>query len=130
MFDSWTGFTHFTLLTEKPIDGYMWSGREGSTTRQATSRPDHLFPEIWRNMSRNSKMKEKQNWASERPEIENARKLRGIYFIDPEDEEFSEIIQNARENFWKYPHLPPCCVKGSTASMGQPTARMVITNQN
>ena len=24
--DSWTGFTQFTLLSEKPPDGYMWSG--------------------------------------------------------------------------------------------------------
>ena len=22
----WTGFTQFTLLEEKPPDGYMWSG--------------------------------------------------------------------------------------------------------
>ena len=26
--DPWTGFTQFTLLEEKPPDGYMWSGRE------------------------------------------------------------------------------------------------------
>ena len=26
--DSWTGFTQFTLLNEKPPDGYMWSGRD------------------------------------------------------------------------------------------------------
>ena len=26
--DSWTGFTQFTLLSEKPPDGYMWSGRD------------------------------------------------------------------------------------------------------
>ena len=25
--DSWTDFTQFTLLEEKPPDGYMWSGR-------------------------------------------------------------------------------------------------------
>ena len=24
--DSWTGFTQFTILEEKPPDGYMWSG--------------------------------------------------------------------------------------------------------
>ena len=40
-------------------------------------------------------MKKKHNWASERPKLENARKLRGICFIDPEDKEFSEIIKNA-----------------------------------
>ena len=30
--------------------------------------------------------------------LENARKLRGIYFIDPEDKDFTEIIKNARKN--------------------------------
>ena len=43
--DSWTGFTQFTLLEEKPPDGNMWSG-ESLTRRQLTSRPDHLWPEI------------------------------------------------------------------------------------
>ena len=87
--DSWTGFTQFTLLKEKPPDGCMWSGWR-LTKRQTTSRPDHLWLEIWRSMLRNSKMKEKQNWASERPKLENARRLRGIYFIEPGDEEFKE----------------------------------------
>ena len=49
-------------------------------------------------MSRNSKMKERQKWASERPKIENARKLRGIYFVNPEDKAFAKIIENARKN--------------------------------
>ena len=30
--DSWTGFTQFTLLSEKPLEGYMWSGRETDKT--------------------------------------------------------------------------------------------------
>ena len=44
--DSWTGFTQSTLLEKKPPDGYTWSG-ERLTRRQATSRPDHLWPELW-----------------------------------------------------------------------------------
>ena len=39
--DYWTGFTQFTLLVEKPPDGYMWSGWR-LTRRQVTSRPDHF----------------------------------------------------------------------------------------
>ena len=35
-----------------------------------------------------SKRKEKQKWTIEKPKLDNARRLRGIYFIDPEDEEF------------------------------------------
>ena len=43
--DSWTGFTPFILLDEKPPDGYMWSG-ERLTIRQLTSMPDRLWPEL------------------------------------------------------------------------------------
>ena len=49
--DSWTGFTQFTPLSEKPPDGKMWSG-ERLTKRQATSRPDHLWPELWTKLGR------------------------------------------------------------------------------
>ena len=45
---SWTRFTQFTLLSEKPPDGFLLSGRR-LTIRQATSRPDHLWPEPGRN---------------------------------------------------------------------------------
>ena len=44
--DPWTGFTQFTLLEEKPPDGYVWSGKR-LTRKQLTSRPDHLWPELW-----------------------------------------------------------------------------------
>ena len=64
--------------------------RERLTERQATPRPDHLWPEIWRSLSRNAEMKEKQNWA--KPELENARKLRGTDFIEPEDKEFADKV--------------------------------------
>ena len=30
--DSWTVFTQFTLLSEKPPDGFLWSGRETDKT--------------------------------------------------------------------------------------------------
>ena len=39
---SWTGFTEFTLLEEKPPEGYMWSGWT-LPRKQLTSRPDHLM---------------------------------------------------------------------------------------
>ena len=64
--DSWTGFTQFTLLDEKPPHGYMWSGGR-LTKRQATSRPDHLWPELWRKLTRNAELREKQKWAIEEP---------------------------------------------------------------
>ena len=48
-------------------------------------------------MGKNAKLKEKQKWAEEKLHLENARKLRGIYFIDPEDKEVKETIKNARK---------------------------------
>ena len=83
-------------MEEKPPDGYMWSGWR-LTRKQLTSRPDHLWPEIWETMGKNAKLKEKQKWSNEKLHLENARKLRGIYFIDPEDKEFKETIKNARK---------------------------------
>ena len=94
--DPWTGFTQFTLLEEKAPDGYMWSG-ERLTRKQLTSRPDHLWPELWKSMGKHAKLKEKQKWSNEKLHLENARKLRGIYFIDPEDTEFKGTIKNARK---------------------------------
>ena len=91
---SWTGFTQFTLLREKPPDGFLWSG-ERLTKRQVTSRPDHLWPELWIKLGRNAELKEKQKWSNDKPKLENARRLRGIYFIDLEDKEVKETVQNA-----------------------------------
>ena len=36
-------------------------------------------------------------WFHEKLHLENARKLRGIYFIDPKNKEFKETIKNARK---------------------------------
>ena len=106
--DPWTSFTQFTLLDEKAPDGYTWSG-ERLTREQLTSRPDHLWPELWKSMGKHAKLKEKQKWSNEKLHLENARKLRGIYFIDPEDKEFKETIMNARKKL-ETPMAPamPC----------------------
>ena len=67
---------------KKPPDGHTWSG-ETLTRKQTTSRPDTLWPEIWKDMSVASKRKEKQKWAIVKPKLDNARKLRSIHFIEP-----------------------------------------------
>ena len=92
--DSWTGFTQFTQLSEKPPEGFLWSG-ERLTKRQAIQART-LWPELWRGMARNAKLREKHKWAIEKPKLDNVTRLRGIYFIDPEDKEFKETLGNAR----------------------------------
>ena len=86
----------------------LWS-RERLTKRQATSRPDHVWPELWTKLGRTAKLRERQKWSIEKPKLDNARRLRGIYFIDPEDKEFKEIIRNAGKNL-ETPMAPamPC----------------------
>ena len=109
--DSWTGFAQFTLLSEKPPEGYMWS-EERLTKRQATSRPDHLWPELWIKLGGNAELKEKHKWSNEKPKLDNVRKLRGIYFIDPEDKEFKETVNNARKKL-ETPMAPAMLCKTS-----------------
>ena len=46
-------------IGRKAPDGYMWSG-ERLTRKQLTSRPDHLWPELWKSMGKHAKLKEKQ----------------------------------------------------------------------
>ena len=46
---------------------------------------------------KNAKLKEKQKWSNEQRHLDNARKLRGTYFIDPENKKFKETIKNARK---------------------------------
>ena len=90
------GQVSFSVLSQKRnLDGYMWSG-ERLTKRQVTSRPDHLWPELWIKLGRNAQLREKDKWSNEKPKLDNARRSRGIYFIDPEDKEFKETIKNAR----------------------------------
>ena len=45
----------------------------------------------------NAKLKERQKWSHAKPKLDNARRLRGIYFLDPEDKEFKETIKNSRK---------------------------------
>ena len=116
--DPWTGFTQFTLLEEKAPDGYTWSGGR-LTRKQLKSRPDHLWPDLWTKLGRNAQLKERQKWSHEKPKLDNARKLRGIYFIDPEDKEFKETIKIARKKL-ETPMAPamPCKTSKSSQHVG------------
>ena len=99
--DTWTGFTRFTVLNEKTT-GWVYLVRV-ETRKQTTSRPDTLWPEIWKHMSDAAKKKAKQRWAIEKPKLENARQLRGTFFIEPNDEEFKLALQNTDKEQWRNP---------------------------
>ena len=44
------------------------------TRKQLTSKPDHLWPKLWKSMGKHAKLKEKQKWSNEKLHLENARK--------------------------------------------------------
>ena len=106
--DARTGFTRFILLNEKPRDGFAWS--EGRLTRkQTTSRPDNVWPDMWKHVSDAAKSKAKQKWAIEKPKLDNARQLRGIFFIETNDEEFKLTMKAARRKLEvPMPAAMPC----------------------
>ena len=107
--DSWKGFTKFTLLKENlPRD---ICGLGGELTKvQTTTRPDHVWPEVWTKIG-------EQEWKNEKPKLDNARRLRGIYFIDPDDQDYKETLKNARRNL-KRPMAAamPCKRKARTGT--------------
>ena len=80
----WTGKTCFDLLRPKPPPGFSYV--EGRLTRiQTTSRPDNVYPEFWRTMSRKMKGEAIRQWETISKAREAARKKRGNFHI-PADE--------------------------------------------
>ena len=110
--------SHNLLYWKKAPDGKMWSG-ERLTRKQLTSRPDHLWPELWKSIGKHAKLKEKQKWSiNEKFHLENARKLRGIYF-DPEDTEFKEAVRIARKKLeTSVAPAMPCKILKNCGSVG------------
>ena len=107
LYDPWTGFTQFTLLEEKAPDRIyvVWGER---LTRK---HPGQIIygqnsGRQWESMP---SWRRSRSGSNENLHLENARKLRGIYFIDPEDKEFKEAIKNARKKL-ETPMVPamPC----------------------
>ena len=66
--DAWTGFT--------------WS-RERLTRKQTTSRPGNVWPDLWEHVSDAAEKNAKQKRTIEKPKLDNARQLRGIFVIEP-----------------------------------------------
>ena len=116
------------IFNGKTPDEHMWSG-ERLKTMQATTRPDHLWPESWSEMSKAAQRNEKQQWAVEKLKLDNTRKLRGIHFIDPEDIELKETMKNERKS-WNCPSNLPCLLRWRRASTGRPVDDPTTANQS
>ena len=107
--DPWTGFTQFTQLEEEAPDGYMWSRRR-LTRKQLTSRPAHLWPELWKSMGKHAKLKEKQKWSNEKLHLKTLENFEGSISSTPR-------IRNSKKpsrtcvRSWNHQSLLLCLVK-------------------
>ena len=117
--DSWKGSTKFTLLQEKPPKGDMWSGGRLTMIQtrscMARSLDKKLVKPLRIEKNRNGQTRNRSSTVPEE---------RGIYFIDPDDREDLEILQNARRN-WKDLGLPRCRVKYIQASSKRAQSRKI-----
>ena len=69
-------------------------------------------------MGKHAKLQEKHKWSNEKLHLDDARKLRGIYFIDPEDKEFKETIKNARKKLETVALAVPCKIMKKNCGCG------------
>ena len=80
-------------------------------------------------MSDAAKKKAKQRWAIEKPKLDNARQFRGIFFIEPNDEEFKLTKKAARRKL-EVPMPAAMLCKIQIKSSEKPTAIFGIARQN
>ena len=76
----------------------IWWVRMVRRSHKETNNPlvPTMYGQICGSMSDAAKKKAKQRWAIEKPKLDNARQLRRIFFIEPNDEEFKLTMKAAR----------------------------------
>ena len=75
--------------------------REPTPTRKQSVRSEDFSGEIWTKIDEADQNREKQEWKNEKPKLDNARRLKRIYFIDSGDQDYKEILKNARRKIGK-----------------------------
>ena len=57
---------------------YLWSRRRLAKVH-TTSRPDHVWPEVWTKIGKADQNRKRQEWTNEKPKLDNARRLSGFF---------------------------------------------------
>ena len=125
----WTGFPKFTLLKETPPKRHMWSGMR-LPKNQTTTRQDHLWPEAWSRIGKAAPKREQQEWAIEKPKVNTARNSRGNYSIDPDDEEYKDIIKIARRKSERHMAAAMPCKRKPRSTSSRETGALIRTKAN
>ena len=92
----WTVFTQFTILNEKRLRmGTRGPGRHSQKFKQHPG--PIVYGQKFGQVCRKVLNKRKDGIGlSKKPKLDHARKLRGIYDIDPDDMEFKDTMKHAR----------------------------------
>ena len=100
----WTAFTQFTISNDKTSRWLLVVRREIDESSSPILH-DQKFGQRCRKVL-NKKIE--GNWAIEKRQIDNARQLTGIYYMDLDDMEFKDTMKNARKKVGKCRWHPPC----------------------
>ena len=97
----WKSFTQFTQSLVDTTSHLKDTCGPGERLRklQETSRPENMWPEVRSKMSKYFRKKRKTVLDKEKPNLDSARKLRGISSVDPEDMEFKETMKKSAKSF-------------------------------
>ena len=84
---------------------------------QATTRPDHVWPEVWTRIGKAAQNREQQERPKAKQKLDNARKLRGICFfliwMTKNIQKFSKVQEESWKDLW----FQPCHAKGWRGSI-------------
>ena len=72
----------------------------------------------------------KQKWAIEKPKLDNARKLWGMHFVDPADEDFKETMKKLHGESWKDLWQQSCFARSGEESAGRLEALLIFARRN
>ena len=66
------------------------------TKIQTTTRPDFVCPEVWTKIGKAAQNRAKQEWAKRNGSSTMLEDMRGIYFVDPHNEEYKQLLKRKK----------------------------------
>ena len=99
---------------------------ERLTKVQTSTRPEHVLPEVYTKIGKAAQNREKQELKKEKPKLDIGRRLRGKNFINPDDQDYKEILKNKRKNLESpMAAAMPCKRKAETS-----TTKVAVKQEN
>ena len=56
-----------------------------------------MWPVVWTNIGKAAQNRETQELKNGKPKLDKARRLRGIYLIDPDDQDYKDTLKKCEE---------------------------------